>query len=321
MNHTIREMAQCLLMARGVTVVAHIAPDGDTLGASCALALALERLHKPVVRYCADRIPARLAFLPGADSFTSSLDSAMKSDWVVAVDCAAPDRMGAGRALLEAGKRVMVLDHHGSNRGFGDLCYVSGASSASEPAFDLLDALGVELDAQMADCLYTGMVTDTGRFGFPGVTGDTLRRAAQTLESGAHYVQICRSQFQRRSLAATRLLGAAISSMELHFDGKMAMMSITPEIMAGCGGSIEDMEGIVNYASEIIGVEIGAMIYPASGRWKVSLRAAEAARVDRIADLLGGGGHAKAAGGRAHGTLEEAKRQVLEAVQEAKALS
>ena len=155
MNQTIREMAQCLLMARGVTVVAHIAPDGDTLGASCALALALERLHKPVVRYCADRIPARLAFLPGADRFTSSLDAAMKSDWVVAVDCAAPDRMGAGRALLEAGKRVMVLDHHGSNRGFGDLCYVSGASSASEPAFDLLDALGVELDAQMADCLYT----------------------------------------------------------------------------------------------------------------------------------------------------------------------
>ena len=108
--------------------------------------------------------------------------------------------------------------------------------------------------------------------------------------------------------------------MELHFDGKMALMSVTPEIMAGCGGSLEDMEGIVNYASEVIGVEIGAMIYPASGRWKVSLRAANTARVDMVADLLGGGGHAKAAGGRAHGTLDEAKRQVLEAVEEAKAL-
>ncbi len=321
MNQTIREMAQGLLMARGVTVVAHIAPDGDTLGAACALALALEQLGKPVVRYCADRVPARLAFLPGAESFTQSLEAAKTSDWVVAVDCAAPDRMGAGRVLLEAGKHVMVLDHHGSNEGFGDLCYVSDASSASEPAFDLLEALGVKLNASIADCLYTGMVTDTGRFGFPGVTGETLRRAAQTLDAGAHYVRICRSQFQRRSLAATKLLGAAIQSMELHFDGKMALMSVTPEVMAGCGGSLEDMEGIVNYASEIIGVEIGAMIYPASGRWKVSLRAGESARVDHAAGLLGGGGHAKAAGGRASGTLEEAKRQVLEAIREAGALS
>ena len=90
--------------------------------------------------------------------------------------------------------------------------------------------------------------------------------------------------------------------------------------MAACNGRLEDMEGIVNYASEVEGVQIGIMIYPASGKWKVSLRAGGNARVDTVAQLLGGGGHAKAAGGRAQGTLDEAKAQVINAVVEAKAL-
>ena len=320
MKAKISEIAQALTAAESVTLVAHIAPDGDTAGGVCAVALALERMGKSVVRYCHDKLPARLAFLPGSGDFTQSLEEAGQSRCILAVDCAAPDRMGPGQSLLEIGKPVFVLDHHGSNQGFGELCFVSDTPSVCEAVYALLQEMNSPMDQAIADCLYAGMVTDTGRFSFSGVTGDTLRIAARTVDAGADYVNICQSQFQQRTLAATRLLGMAIDSMELHFENRLAMMSITGEDMASCGGKLEDMEGIVNYAGEVEGVEIGVMLYPASGRWKVSLRAGGSARVDTVAQKLGGGGHAKAAGGRAQGTLEEAKAQVLAAVREAGAL-
>ena len=320
MKSKISQIAQGLSEAQSVTLVSHIAPDGDTAGAVCAVALGLERLGKKVTRYCSDKIPARLTFLPGCDRFVQDLEMARASDCILTVDCAAPDRLGLGQCLLELGKPVYVLDHHGSNRGFGDVCYVSDAPSVCEAVQRLLTELGCTLDKEIADCLYTGMVTDTGRFSFSGVTGDTLRLAADTVEAGADYVNICKSQFQCRTLAATKLLGKAIGSMELYFDDRLAIMSVSGEDMAACNGRLEDMEGIVNYASEVEGVQIGIMIYPASGKWKVSLRAGGNARVDTVAQLLGGGGHAKAAGGRAQGTLDEAKAQVINAVVEAKAL-
>ena len=121
MDPKIREMAQGLMVVRSVALVCHVAPDGDTLGAACALALALERLGKETVLYCADPVPQRLAFLQGADRFTRSVEEAAACDAVMAVDCAAPDRMGPGSRLLELGKPTFVLDHHGTNPGFGRL--------------------------------------------------------------------------------------------------------------------------------------------------------------------------------------------------------
>jgi phosphoesterase RecJ-like protein len=317
MDQRLREIAQALLMADRVTLVSHVAPDGDTLGSACALALALEGIGKKTVRYCADPVPRRLAYLPGSNRYISSLKQAGASDLIVVLDCAAPDRMGPAASLLTSGTMVMVLDHHGTNRGFGNLPFVQDCSSTSEIVFDLLEIMGVTVTDQIADCLYTGMVTDTGRFSFPGVTGHTLRLAAKAVEAGANYTKICQSQFQQRTLAATCLLGAALHSLEMHYDGRLALMHVTTEDFVRCHGSQEDMEGIVNYASEIEGVEIGVMLYPASNRWKVSLRAGGGARVDGIAGLLAGGGHAKAAGGRAEGSLDDARAQVIAAVEQA----
>ena len=320
MKADLSRLAEALRSVNSITLISHVSPDGDTVGAVLALSMALRQMGKRTVCYCSDRIPHRLAFLPGGEAFTQNLAEASETEAVFCVDIAAPDRTGAGEVLLKQGKPVLVLDHHVSNKGYGDLCYVSGCGSASEPVCALLDELGIAPDRDMADALYTGMVTDTGRFSFPGVTGNTLRMAARCLDAGAAYSDICRTQFQLRTLSATRLLGVAISSLELAEDGRVAIMSVTPQDMAACNGVMEEMEGIVNYAVDIMGVAIGALLYPSNGRWKVSLRAAEKASVANLAVKLGGGGHAKAAGGHITGTLEAAKAALLEAIRETNAL-
>lgn len=303
------ELAARLGSAGRVALISHVSPDGDTLGAALALALGLEQMGKKTVCFCRDEVPEVLRFLPGADRIARDAEALNGADLIVAVDCGSADRMGVEPP---EGIPLVELDHHGTNTRFGLVNWVAVSASASEMVLALLDEMGVRLTREMADCLYTGLSTDTGNFLFSNCTPGTHRAAARLLELGCDFVGIGQSQFKERSLSATRLLSAALASLEMLHGGAWALMVLTRQDMDRAGQT--DTTGIVDYANDITGVEAGILIREdVPGAWKISLRT-KTLRADRIVAPLGGGGHDRAAGVTLQGTLDEVKARIFAAL-------
>jgi len=304
------ELAERLKNAASVALISHVSPDGDTLGAALALALGLEQMGKKVIRFCRDAVPEVLQFLPGCEKITCNAQELSAAQLIMAVDCGSADRMGV---KPPADIPLVEMDHHGTNTRFGQVNWVAASASTSEMVLELLDEMGVTLTREMADCLYTGLSTDTGNFLFSNCTAGTHLAAARLLELGCDFVGIGQSQFKERSLSATRLLSAALASLEMLHGDRWALMVLTRQDMEAAGQT--DTTGIVDYANYITGVEAGILIREdVPGAWKVSLRT-KTLRADRITAPLGGGGHDRAAGVTLQGTLDEVKARFFAALE------
>lgn len=309
------EWMDILKNARRLAVVSHVSPDGDTLGSGCALMQALDQWNKDVVYYCANASPESEAALPGADRMTDDAALLDGVDAVVAVDCADAARMGEAAEHV-GDKPLLVIDHHGSNPGFGTVNVVRpDAGSTCEILYDLLLEMGVEITQDMADCLYTGIVTDTGRFTYEVTTPHSLRAAADLMERGCHFTDIAEREFRTRTEAKTRLMGRVLSQMELVCGNRVAILTVTQDLLSETGAVNTDSEGLVNYGIEIDTVLASCMLYQRlDGRWKVSLRGKGPCLVDQVAVALGGGGHKYAAGVTLEGSLEQVREQLLEGI-------
>lgn len=306
---------QMLREAQRVAVVSHVSPDGDTLGSGCALCEALRQMGKDVVYYCASALPENEAALPGADAITDDAAQVDGVDVVVAVDCADAGRMGAAADHVRD-TPLVVIDHHGSNPAFGTVNYIRpDAGSTCEILYDLLLDMGVTMTVDMADCLYTGIITDTGRFTYEVTTPHSLRVAAALMELGCHYAAIAEREFRTRTCGKTRLIGAALGGMELTAGNRVAFLTVTQDMLSDTGAVNTDTEGLVNYGIEIDSVLASCMLYERlDGRWKVSLRGKGACLVDGVAVALGGGGHKYAAGVTLEGSLAEIKDKLLQGI-------
>lgn len=317
-----RKIVERLTAARGdILVACHRTPDGDTVGAGLAVFLWLRGLGKRVRICCADPVPGVYRFLPGAGEVSDEFGA--PPELFVAVDCASPDRIddNAGGLLARAGA-VINIDHHATNPLFGTLNHVVGnAGSTSELVAGMLFESGQRISKDVADCLYTGIVTDTGQFGFDYTRPESLRLAARLMERGADFEGICFRVFRRRTLVRTRLIASALSSLKLYAEGRVAVVRIPQAVLRETEASPDECENIVNYTVEIEGVEIGIMLRETqSAEWKTSLRASGAADVSAIAKSFNGGGHVKAAGCTLPGPIEDAERKVVEAARAALAI-
>lgn len=311
--HPVLEM---MLQAQGtVRVACHRNPDGDTLGAGLALYLWLKGQGKDAGAYCMDAAPPLYAFLPGAADLSASVEPCTL---LVMVDIASPELLGPdAQRLMADAAHIVNIDHHRTNGRFGDAHHVvDTASSTAEIVTALLLEAGAGITADMADCLYTGIVTDTGRFGFDYTTPESLRMAAVLMERGAHFESIQYRVFRQRSLARTGLLGTALHSLKVTCGGRFAVMTVSLADMAGHGAHPGDAESIVNYAVEMEGVEMGALLREtADGAIKVSLRSGGDADASALAQRFGGGGHRKAAGCTVEGPMEVALHRIQEAAE------
>jgi phosphoesterase RecJ-like protein len=314
-----RQIVDRLTTARGdILIACHRTPDGDTVGAGLAVFLWLKRLGKKARIYCADPVPGIYRFLPGAAEVTA--DVGPPPEILVAVDCASPDRINdAAEALFAKTQVVVNIDHHATNPSFGMLNHVvSNAGSTSELIAEMLFESEQDIPQDVADCLYTGIVTDTGQFGFDYTRPESLRMAARLMESGANFEGICFRVFRRRTLVRTRLIASALTSLRLYAEGRVAVVGIPQAVLRETDASPDECENIVNYTVEIEGVEIGIMLRETQGgEWKISLRASGAVDVSKIAKGYGGGGHVKAAGCTLPGPMESAEKKVVEAAQAA----
>jgi phosphoesterase RecJ-like protein len=288
----------------GATVVlsGHVQPDADALGSTLALAEGLRRRGATVLATfpAPFELPASLRWLPGADALVPSAAVPAAPDLFVSLDASSTGRLGELAALLQDAGASLVVDHHASNPGFGGLRLVDPAAPATVALVaDLLDGLGVALDATLATCLYAGLAADTGSFRFGNTRPDTHLLAARLLDTGIDHARICQRLFDSAPFGWLGLLSAATGRAVLEPDvgaGLVWTWSGADEAAAH-GLAAEQLEALVDVIRATEEADVACVLkQQADGAWAVSLRSRGGTDVARVAAALGGGGHRSAAG-------------------------
>ena len=316
MTHYITEQqaSDCLRQAEDILLLAHQYPDGDTLGSSYALCLALRQMGKRVRVLCGDPIPEKYDYM--------TADVAMPDftpQYICAVDVADPRLLGP--ALQEQyGTCVdLCIDHHSTNVGYARYSCVNGhAAAAAMLVWRIIHLLGVTPTPAMATCIYTAIATDTGCFKYSNTDAAAHRIAAECLDLGIPADMINRVNFDMKSRSRIELERMALEGMEFLHEGRVAIMTITNDMMMKSGATENDMEGLPPIPRQIEGVWVGVTLrQKADGNYKVSVRTGTHADASAICVLLGGGGHNRAAGCIIEGDLATARSAVLQAVEQA----
>lgn len=305
---------EAIASSQTILLMAHVNPDGDSLGCMLALRIALERIGKKVTMISPDGVADMYTFLPGSGDVLRSLSPDNMFDLGIVIDCDSLERLGPALPYLNQCRRVMEIDHHpGVVRCDGANIIDSKAAATGEIVYELLLALGTQITPDIAECLLTAIATDTGSFRFSNVRPKTLRIAGDLVEAGASIAHIGDRVFDTRSLASLKLLGIALENLTVTADGKIAYSYLSRQDMQRAGAQDWETEGIVNYTRAVQGVCIGILLTETqSGHVKISFRARGEYDVSKLARMLGGGGHKAASGATLDMPLNESINIVLE---------
>ena len=284
-------------------VVTHENPDGDALGSLQGLVLGLRALDKDVVPYLSGHgpLPAEYGFLDLAD-LQRTLPADLGERVLVAVDCASERRIAPDDEATTGARLVVDVDHHHDNTCFGAVnLIVADASSTAEIVRDVLRELGVELTPQIAEALYVGLVTDTGRFQYSNTTPKALRLAAELVEAGADVHGIFQKVYESVQFAKLKLLARALERAQLFEGGRLVVSYLVKDDYGDVGAEEPYSEGIIDYLRAVEGSEMVALIREPPREEgpsrRVSLRSShDEVDVSAIARKQGGGGHRQAAG-------------------------
>ncbi len=311
-------VARSIREARTIAVVSHVNPDGDTLGSAAAMRLILQAMGKEVSLFCDGKVPDQMSFLPGADLFRIPDGNEGTFDLLLTVDVSSPDRMGACQALTGKSRHTAQIDHHDTNPLFAEVNSVDGNASATCVLIhEQMKTLGIPLTKDIAVCLYTGISTDTGNFAFSLTNAEAFRIMGDLMEHGLPLPELNRILFRLRPRPQAKLIGRALEKLEFRGNGKIAVMKLTRSDFANCGAGAEHADTVVNYGLDTVGTDMALLARETNdGRIKFSLRAKEPVRVDEVAGLFGGGGHAQASGITMTGNLDETTDQVVKAMEE-----
>jgi phosphoesterase RecJ-like protein len=279
-----------------------------------ALARTLEARGTAVTCFAAEEAPANLCFLPGLERIVHTPPPT--PPLVIFVDCADAARAGF-QPVLPPGGATVNIDHHISNDFFADWNYVdTRAAATGEIMYALLRRLGPIRDEQTALCLYTAIVTDTGRFSFSNTTARSLRVAA-ALRPYVDVAELNEIIYERRPLAQVRLLERALGRLVFPAGERVALVALSAEDYAAAGAELNMSESVINYIRAIRGVDAAVLLKEAEpGLIRVSLRSNGAADVNRVAGRFQGGGHQRAAGCVCRGELRAVTEDVLRALKE-----
>jgi phosphoesterase RecJ-like protein len=295
------EIAQAFLdevaEARSVLIGTHKNPDGDAVGCALALSQYFDQLKVDNEIVCHNPPAYNLEFLPGVRAMRQKPEREYH-DLGIVVDLDSLDRLGDTEPYFAACRRLVVMDHHVPHEAPGDLRIVDTAAPATAVILSrLMFQLNVDVTQEMATCLLTGIITDTGCFRFPNTTPEAMHLAARLLESGGRIDQINEEVFARKPLSSVRLLGILLAKMELACKDRLAWSVLASLDFEMTGSSDEDTEGFVNEMLAIHTVEISALFREyIPGHTRVSLRSRGNVDVAEVARHFGGGGHQNAAG-------------------------
>ena len=302
-----QEVVAELRRRRAFVMVSHVKPDGDTLGAGLALGIALKRLGKRVAYFQQDGVPRNLRFLPEAELVSRELPADLPPDTLY-VFCDMSDWRRAGEHLPPIARENMLdIDHHLGNAMFGKLNYVIPSECSTGTAvMHLLRELGTTVDKDIATCILTTIMTDTGGFMHSNTTPEVLELSAELMRLGANKEEITEEIFLNKRVAATKLLGRIVDAMRFGHDGRYCWSHVDDAMLAQTGADGEDTEDTVNTLRGQDGVEVAALFKAYDGEIRVSLRSNGRVNVQAAAKRLGGGGHFRASGLTWTGPLSEA---------------
>lgn len=297
-------------------IASHESPDGDAAGSTLALANALREMGKDVVAYNRDRVPLDYAFLPGYATVTSELDPAQTFDAGFVLD--AGELRRAGNWIRERCRTLVNIDHHPYSEDFGDIYYVDTQASATGVLiYRILQAAGHKVSAEVAVCIYTAILSDTGSFRYSNANPEAFHVAGEMLALGVDPWSIASGLYESQELERLRLLALSLATLRISGCGQYASLAVTLDMYAQAGAHEEHTDRFINYPRSIRGVEVAIFFRQLSDdRYKVGFRSKGTVDVGALARAMNGGGHHNAAGAEVPGSLETVQEWVFERVAE-----
>jgi phosphoesterase RecJ-like protein len=319
-----------LKKSKRIFVASHESPDGDAVGSLLATYLVLAAMgSKQVVCYNPSPIPAVYRFLPAVDAITNDPAAVNGCDTAVVLDCGNLNRIGAASKGVAALPTVINIDHHVTNTNFGTHHLIDTEACATAAIiYRLIREAELPLSKEVATCLYTGILTDTGSFRFSNTNREVFAICDDLTALGVDPYVVAQHVYGTYSLGRIKLLNLALDSIELSANGRMSIMTLTQQMLRSTRTQSEDADGLINYARSIEGIKVAALIQElahgdgqsasngqsADSRrrpYHVSLRSDGMVDVAEIAMSFGGGGHSSASGFSIEATLAELKTKIL----------
>jgi phosphoesterase RecJ-like protein len=322
------QLTQWLASPAKIIIIPHKNPDGDAMGSSLGWQNILKQMGHEVVVVAPNAYPTFLHWLPGHECvlyFDKNTDQAVNlianADLIFTLDFNTLARIGVmGEHVAQSKAKKIMIDHHQEPEDYADLCFSKPTiSSTCELVYELIEALDLKakINKDIASCLYTGMLTDTGSFRFASVTEDTHRAVAHLLSTGIKHHEIHERILGNKRPERLKLLGVALGNMVIVPDKKTAYITLSQEELDSCDYQKGDSEGLVNYALSVAGVSIAVLMmeHREEEIIKLSFRSKGDLAVNQFAKQhFEGGGHINAAGGKSLRSLKETERYFLEAL-------
>ncbi len=315
MSNVIDSIVSTIVNTNKFLVTFHNNPDGDAMGSGLAITLKLLQMGKKVTLYCQDQVPYNYRFLPGSERLETLLADGENFEASIVLDCNEVQRLGddfpAEKARLG---KLIVIDHHLDPTGMGDINYLDPkASSVGEMLFDVICKLPGEMDRDMAINLYCSILTDTGGFKYSNTSARAMKTAAELLMFDINPWEISSAVYENQPLNRLTLLAEVLGTLEMGCQNRCAVLFITREMFDKNRADASMIDGFVNYARSIQGVEVAALVYSLKDdSYKVSMRSRGVINVAAIAKQFGGGGHYNAGGFRLDIGLEDIKKVIFQ---------
>ncbi len=309
---TLDNIIEEIKKAEKIIILTHETPDGDAIGSSLAMKVALKKLGKEA-DVLIKEFPKVFDFLPHREDVKEYSDIE-NYDLAIALDCADFKRL-VGNEHFEKAKQTIVIDHHGSNQMYGDINFVNPVSPACcQILIGMFEYFNIDIDKELGTCILTGIITDTGGFRYSGVTPETFEFTSDLLQKGVNVSDIYKRVLETKTKPNFELMKKTIDRMEFLENGKITFTYITNKDLEEVNAGIGDHEGLVEIGRDVEGVEVSIFVRQKENDeniYKVSMRSNEYVNVSDVCLMFGGGGHEKAAGAVIQGTLEQVKTKII----------
>lgn len=311
---TLDNILEEIKKAESILILTHESPDGDAIGSSLAVNLALKQLGKNpevIIR----EFPRTFEFLPGSNDRKIEAQKE-KYDLIITLDCADQKRL-VGKEYIERANKIINIDHHGSNTMYGDINFINPVAPACcEILIGMLEYFDIPINVEIGTAILAGIITDTGGFKYSSVTAETFEFTAELLRKGVNVSEIYKNVLETRTKGNFELLRRSMDRLELLENGKVAFTYITKKDEEEVNAEPGDHEGIVENGRSIEGVKVSIFLRQKDeeNAYKISMRSNGNINVSDICFIFGGGGHPNAAGALIQGSIEEAKEKILKEV-------
>ncbi|MGI6721831.1 MAG: DHH family phosphoesterase [Anaerovoracaceae bacterium] len=315
-NNTLREIGDKLLESSSLLIFPHIMMDGDAIGSAVALCLAMRDRGLESWVVIEDKLADNLQFLMKGCCVPLQECSITAPDISLCIDCGDHSRYPERAELYDSGRIKICIDHHPTSEGIADYNYIDpGAAATGEIVFDLLTECGVDINTEIAECLFAAIATDTGNYMYSNTTRRSHEITMALMDTGIDCSETGVKIYENEPIEKMSLQSRVLSGLELFADGQGVIAEVTQQMLQETGARMEDTEGIVSRLRSLKGVEIAVLVKEVGpGEYKVTMRAKMRGDVAAIAVRHDGGGHVKAAGCTLRGTLEEARAIIMQEV-------